>query len=362
MGGFLHGNLLDQVFTMPGEQPGQFHDDLSWCYGAVQGVSRTFSLTISALEEPMADEICVAYLLCRVADTIEDAGEIPPDDASQLLNLYSQALDPAADTSVGDFRTAVGPWIPATPDEDWTVVANAPRILDTFEALPKASQAIIRPSVRELTEGLAMFIDRYAAERGLRIQTFDELERYCWYAAGTVGEFVTDLIARDGAFTVTDSVREQARAFSLLLQLVNVTKDVHKDYHEENNVYIPLEVLAAHDLSPGDIQHRTDGERFEPVIEQMIERAEGYLDGAQAWLEAVPRVRGYTPAAGGVPFLLAIGTLRELSRRPDAVVFEGSVKVSRAEVNAVLAQFGGETEPSLGALRKTIRQTPLHQA
>ena len=52
--------------------------DLDWCHEAVQGVSRTFALTVDVLDEPMASYICVGYLLCRVPDTVEDADHIPP--------------------------------------------------------------------------------------------------------------------------------------------------------------------------------------------------------------------------------------------------------------------------------------------
>ncbi|TQR22227.1 hypothetical protein C9J85_07570 [Haloferax sp. wsp5] len=45
-------------------------EDIEWCYDAVHRVSRTFSLTISELNEPMARDICLGYLLCRVADTL----------------------------------------------------------------------------------------------------------------------------------------------------------------------------------------------------------------------------------------------------------------------------------------------------
>ena len=309
----------------------------------------------------MADEICVAYLLCRVADTVEDAQHVPAGTAVQLLQLYSRALDPDSPDTIADFRSAVDPWIPASPSADWQVVDHAPRILDTFEALPEASQMIIRPSVQELTDGLAIFVDRYIDEGGLRIQTFDELEQYCWYAAGTVGNFVTDLIARDRAFTVTETVRDDARSFALLLQLVNVAKDVYADFHEENNVYVPLELFAAHDLAPADIENRPDGQCFAPVIKQVVERAESYLNGAQAWLESAPTVRGYRSAAGGVPYLLAVATIRELSCRSAAVVTERPVKISREEVHTVLAQFSGNTDPSLDELRRTIRQRPLHE-
>jgi len=62
--------------------------DVEWCHETVQGVSRTFALTIDVLDDPMSTHICLGYLLCRVADTIEDAGHIPPEPQAELLRLY----------------------------------------------------------------------------------------------------------------------------------------------------------------------------------------------------------------------------------------------------------------------------------
>ena len=41
-------------------------------------VSRTFAPGIDVLPGPLADPVRLAYLLCRVADTIEDAPVIVP--------------------------------------------------------------------------------------------------------------------------------------------------------------------------------------------------------------------------------------------------------------------------------------------
>ncbi len=98
-----------------------------------------------------------------------------------------------------------------------------------------------------------------------------------------------------------------------------------------------------------------------PVIEQVTERAEGYLDDAQAWLEAMPETRGNTLSAWAIPFLLAVGTIRELRERPADVIEQGNVKISREEVHSVTQQFGGDNDPSIGELRAKIRQQPLHQ-
>jgi len=41
-------------------------------------VSRTFALTIPQLPQPLRTAVTNAYLLCRIADTIEDEPALPP--------------------------------------------------------------------------------------------------------------------------------------------------------------------------------------------------------------------------------------------------------------------------------------------
>ena len=48
------------------------NSDLPYQEGALQGVSRTFSLTIPQLPDALRDVVGNAYLLCRIMDTIED--------------------------------------------------------------------------------------------------------------------------------------------------------------------------------------------------------------------------------------------------------------------------------------------------
>jgi len=338
-----------------------FQDDLAYCYEAVEDVSRTFALTIAELDEPMSRDICVGYLLCRIADTIEDAGHIPPAEQRALLEQYNRVLDPETDANVDQFHAAVEQWIPEDPNDDWQVVAECQRVFRTFDGLDADSQAAIRPPVRELVGGMAMFVERYAEQGGLRLQTFGELEEYCWYAAGTVGTLVTGLLSRNVDESVRDTLQNNARSFAMLLQLVNVTKDVATDYEEENNVYIPQELLEDEQLRTDDIPDDGNGEEFAPVIRRVVDRAEGYVDGAQTWLEAMPEIRGNTLSAWAIPFLLAVGTIRELEERPEDVIEEGNVKVSRSEVATLFSMFSGEDDPSIAELRSKMRQQPLDE-
>ncbi|PSQ16334.1 farnesyl-diphosphate farnesyltransferase [Halobacteriales archaeon QS_8_69_26] len=342
---------------------GTFEDDLEWCYDAVQGVSRTFAITIQELEEPMSRHICIGYLLCRVADTIEDAGHIPPEEQSRLLREYRAVLDTEDPTTVHEFRESVDPWVPPADDrtDDWEVVAQAARVVRTFESLDPGPREAARPPVRELVGGMAEFVDRYADEGGLRIETLDELEEYCWYAAGTVGTLVTNLVSRNASTDVTDTLRGNARAFALLLQLVNVAKDVADDYREEDNVYLPARWLREEGVDPENVTDPENVAAVARVIIEVTDHASGYLDGAQTWLEAMPEEDGNTLSAWAIPFLLAVGTIRELRERPDEVVEEGGVKVPREEVGALLERFAtGVPRSALGDLRERIEHQPLH--
>jgi farnesyl-diphosphate farnesyltransferase len=213
--------------------------DLGWCHEAVQGVSRTFALTVDELAEPMSTHICLGYLLCRVADTIEDASHIPPEAQVSLLQAYDAALDPANDKTMTEFRVAVDEWLPPSAErsDDWSVVAQSPTIWATFTEQPKSLRTAAIPPVREMIDGMILFIERYGDTGGLRIDDRTELEQYCYYAAGTVGILITNLLTQsDIAQKRTRTLYDTAEEFGLLLQLVNVSKDVYDDYTEENNM------------------------------------------------------------------------------------------------------------------------------
>ncbi|AXG09621.1 phytoene/squalene synthase family protein [Haloplanus rubicundus] len=339
--------------------------DLEWCHEAVQGVSRTFALTVDVLDEPMASYICIGYLLCRVPDTIEDADHVPPTEQARLLREYDRVLDPADETGAEDFRASVDEWLPEPEgrSEDWNVVASTPRIVRTFEALPEDVREAVTPPARELVQGMAMFVERYADEGGLRIQSREELEEYCYYAAGTVGNLVTNLLAR-GDLSEGRRARlyDTAEEFGLLLQLVNVAKDVYDDYTEEDNVYLPAEWLAAEDVPQDEVLAPEHASGAAAVVRRTARHARSFLDDAQTYLETVPTTDGNTVAAWAIPFLLAVGTLRELLERPEDALSATGVKISRQEVFAVVTEMTGTPSDSLADLREDIAGQPYHRA
>jgi farnesyl-diphosphate farnesyltransferase len=341
------------------------HPDLGWCHDAVQGVSRTFALTVDVLEEPMSSYICVGYLLCRVADTVEDADHISPDEQARLLRSYDAALDPATDDDIDAFVRAVKPHLPPEGDrnDDWQVVAEADRVVSVFEALPEDVREAVTPPARELVQGMAMFVERYADDGGLRIQSREELEEYCYYAAGTVGNLITNLVTRgDVGGERARRLYDTAEEFGLLLQLVNISKDVYDDYTEENNVYLPAVWLESEGVPQEEVVDPRHERGASSVVRRTAEHAKSFVDDAQTYLELVPTHDGNTLAAWAIPYLLAVGTLRELLSRPEDALTDSDVKVSRQEVFAVVSAMSDTDDRSmLGELRGIISRKPYHR-
>lgn len=356
--------------------------DLAWCHEAVQDVSRTFAITIDVLEEPTSSFVCVGYLVCRIADTIEDSSALSPAVKADLLGRYDRVLDPSDGFDVAAFADAVEPHVPDAESDDWAVVTNAPRVIETFERFSPGVREAIRPPTRELVGGMRAFVQRYADSGGIRIQSVAELEEYCYYVAGTVGHLVTNLhvheaggTRQDSAIrdasgaravldldgTVADRLRATAEEFGLLLQLVNVAKDVYADYTDEDNVYLPAGWLDEVGTSQETVLRDDDAQEVASVVRRTAEHARSYLDDAQTYLETLSEVDHDAFEAWAIPFLLAVGTLRELSVRPADALTPGGVKISRAEVAAVVRAVTVDRSQSLAALRESVRNGQLHR-
>jgi len=334
--------------------------DREWTFQVVGSVSRTFALSIDLLEEPVASWVCTGYLLCRTADTVEDDPTIPPRERAELLDTYAAALDPSRTTGVEEFLAAVDAVRPGDEETDrsadWTVLDRADRTFRVYESFDPPVRAAMREVTREMADGMAGFLRRHADDDGLRLETVAELEEYCWYVAGTVGKLFTRLLDCYGA-DAAGRDPEDARAFALLLQLVNIAKDVRRDYETENNVYLPGEWLAEEGLSHAAVGDPDHSEAVARVVERVVDRAAGYAPGARRYLQAVPAEAGLLGAAA-LPYLLALGTLRELESRSHEAVTD-AVKLDRAEVEALhAATSDGLMQDELTRLAEAVRAGP----
>jgi farnesyl-diphosphate farnesyltransferase len=199
----------------------------------LEKTSRTFALSIPMLPEPTRGEVMIAYLLFRIADTFEDAAHWPPERRIEALEEYQDLL---IDYSRDRAEQLSQKWTRTDPAQHAgyrELIREVPFVLECFFALDPQAVSSVRGHVTRSAEGMARFVAR---SRGsvLRLDDLDDLQRYCYFVAGIVGEMLTDLflLKREQLASIASHLRRRAAAFGEALQLVNILKDASVDVSE----------------------------------------------------------------------------------------------------------------------------------
>ncbi|MFQ5689541.1 MAG: squalene/phytoene synthase family protein [Gemmatimonadota bacterium] len=279
----------------------------------LQKTSRTFALSIPLLPEPTRDEVTIAYLLFRIADTFEDSVLWPRSErvrALRDLRALLEEIDPPG------ARETAKRWVSRTPirhDGYLELLRETPFVLRCFADLGTEAQAVIRTHIARTIDGMAEFVARTDEDGMLRLHSLRDLRGYCYTVAGIVGEMCTELflIGRDELEPVATYLRERATTFGEGLQLVNILKDSRSDARE-GRLYLPPEVERDEifDLARRDLMAATQ-------YTLALQRA-----GASRGLVAF----------NALPVEMAWATLRKVERKGPGA------KITRPEVWAIVAR------------------------
>ena len=323
-----------------------------FCKAILPMVSRTFALGIRALRGDLGQAVLDAYLLCRIADTIEDAPEIDPQIKSALFDDFLTGFDDAH--ALKRFLSGVQNF-PGDPAH-LLLTQNTDLVFEHFSALPANTRAVVKKWVTEMAVGMRKFVMLYP--HGIRIQTLEEYKEYCYYVAGTVGYMLTDLW-REHSSAINERryeiLRERCRAFAEALQTVNILKDVAVDAEKENSIYIPEELLREHGSAQGTILSTELLMKNRAALSQLIQLAWHDLEEARNYLLLIPRRAISIRLFCILPLLLAYATLRDLVESNAMLTSGGSVKISRREVKSLFL-IGSLLAPSNWALRHLVER------
>ena len=309
-------------------------ESIRFCRAILPSVSRTFALSIRLLPGTLNDAVLASYLLCRIADTIEDDHSATVQRKAALLHSLLRALDdPAATRELAAAATE----LVAGEHAHVELVRGATHVLAVYHALPEYSRLRVRHWVTEMVLGMEKFVRLYP--NGIRIRTLDEYKEYCYYVAGTVGNLLTDLWHEHSASIGLDEYRAlwgRCRDFGEALQTVNILKDIAWDATHENAIYVPEDALRARGSS-----HRTllDPEftvKNHAAVQELIDLAWRDLDASLEYFTTLPRRALRIRAFCLLPLLFAYATLRELSGSQAMLRVGGTVKISRAEVRSLM--------------------------
>jgi len=318
----------------------------------LQGVSRTFALTIPQLSKELVQVVGNAYLWCRMADTIED----DPQLALALKGHFSDQLSSllSSQESTDAWVTELQPHLHCdTAPAELDLIANSQRILRLFRAFSPAQQSIIQQCVATMVQGM-MHYQAHQPHSGLpNMPAFND---YCYHVAGIVGEMLT-LLYCDYSKGFKDNKAQLmplSVSFGQGLQMTNILKDIWQD-HGREICWLPQDVFSKYNIQLQDLSKQRTNPDFHQGVRELVAIAHGHLQDALRYTLLIPKAeQGYRNFC-----LWAIGmallTLKNIYKQPD---FQQSsqIKISRNKVKTifVVTRFIGRSNSLVKLFFKRI--------
>jgi farnesyl-diphosphate farnesyltransferase len=332
------------------------YDDFSFCEDALVRVSRTFAINIKILTGTAYRAVLLAYLLCRIADTIEDDPWFSRTYKMQKLCEYGDLFPPTR-----DYREQVAHFLRditfQQPDDSTALLLELVRVMSEFAKLPQQIISLVSDHVREMSFGMATFQRKDSGNEVQFIEDPGELSRYCYFVAGTVGLMLTSIFAESSSLItppIRQELEERSVAFGLGLQITNIAKDFHGD-RERGWCYVPRVFFTDEGIDP--LRHSFDDNRdgFVSAHRRVIDLALIYLDEALDYTLLIPR-RLYRYRLFCLwPLFMAVESLAVLTGEQN--LFRGKVvKIGRDDVKRIVRDTSLAVM-SNGALRLMYNRT-----
>ncbi len=331
-------NRLDQGGFSP-------QDDLDFATFVLGKVSRTFALNIKVLPHPLREQVLYAYLYCRMADTLEDAIDLPVLEKSRLLKNFGDLFvlgEERKDEAVAAIQA-----FPKELPKEWAhskhwehlLLMHTSVVLLPYLSLPEPVRKVISRCIGEMCVGMAQFAHRTDdAQNTNLINTLDELDDYCYYVAGTVGVLLCDLFLRHSGKIKAErakSLRSLCISFGVGLQLTNILKDLHED-RQRNVSWLPQELLTAEKITLQDFLKADRRPEAKRVYKILLAKAKKHLEDALEYSCLIPRWDRRLRLFCLWPLFMSAETLVLLAESTETLKDGVRLKISRQQVEAIV--------------------------
>jgi phytoene synthase len=256
---------------------------LAKAYAACRAIARreakNFYYAFVALPAPRRNAICAIYAFMRRADDLADDESLSRDERRRRLAEW-----------LAEWRSAAAGGLTADPVflavRDCTARFHIP-----LELLDELVAGVTMDLDRSADAGRPILAAPYAERVGNDVPdtyaTFADLYRYCYLVASVVGLVCIRI------FGYSDPRAEKlAEETGIAFQLTNILRDVAEDA-SRNRVYLPLEDLAAYNVTLDSLLHRASSaqlsESERALLAAVAQRAEKFYQSAEALLPLIDR-------------------------------------------------------------------------
>lgn len=291
-------------------------------------VSRTFALTIPQLPPALREVVANAYLLCRIADTIEDEPALSAEEKGRYETAFVDAVTGRIDAR--RFVDEVTPKLSAaTSESERELLFRLPLVLEITQGLNPVQHAAVVDCLRVMSQGMHDF----QCVVGLQgLESLRDMDRYCYCVAGVVGEMLTRMLLDFEPSLAPQSklLMRLAVSFGQGLQMTNILKDQWED-RSHGVCWLPQDVFSRRGVKLKNLRPGEQDANYAKAMIELIGVAHAHLRRAVEYTLIVPARH-----AGFRRFCLwsiglAVLTLRNLQDRLD-FSSGAQVKVSRTAV------------------------------
>ena len=222
----------------------------SHCREVAKREARNFYFAFLTLPRAKRQAIYAVYAFARICDDIAD-GEASTEAKLTGLADVRRSLERAYDSA------PEGPVFTALAD-----------VAATYRIEQSSFQALVGGVEMDTAQ------NRYA--------TFEDLRRYCYGVASTVGLICVEVFGY---------ARPEARCYAvdlgLAMQLTNILRDIQEDA-ERDRIYIPQDELARFGYSEENLSSGVVNRSFTDLMRFQAERARSYYSSSARLLPLVP--------------------------------------------------------------------------
>ena len=313
------------------------NDSLDYCKNALQSVSRSFSLTIPLVEESILAPIMVGYLEARILDTFEDdkgKRKIKIEDRIRSMNLIMEILEKPYDSESDEKAKEIAKTASYFVKNDHyrELCQNIDRVLTVHRSLDEETRESMVRWLHEMNDGMQKFLRQ-------PVNSFDDLDEYCYYVAGTPSGFLTELIrtkSKKISSEQNEILTKNERDFGLFLQKVNIIRDFREDILQHEKIFWPRNLFDKHELRPVELLDKGNKSVAMVILDAMLDNATKHVKPVKDYLHAIPdEYSGYRTGAA-INFSMGVATLNAVSGNPELFYGDAPVKITHAVRDEIL--------------------------
>jgi farnesyl-diphosphate farnesyltransferase len=288
-------------------------------------VSRSFSLCIPLLPEIVKTQVKNFYLLCRYADSIEDS-TLTIKEKKYYFKNFINIIKTQNKKKLVNLNNKLLPHIICKSDK--IMIKNFVFVLEEFSSLDKKSQKISMKWLTKMIKGM----EKYSKKE---IQDFKDLNNYCYFVAGTVGLYLTDIFEYKFNLKKNKALVKKAKDFGLLLQKVNIIRDFSKDY-KEGRVFWPKKLFEKNKITKHCVFNESNSITRKKILKEMILSARKNVLSSFEYIQMLPANETSLRTFCAIPLFMAIPTLAKCANNDDIFNFDEKVKIDKKETLKII--------------------------